>query len=346
MKVSVLNLLPLRQGQDYQAAMTDMVTLAQKLEELNYHRLWIAEHHNMKSVASSATVLLMQHALANTNHIRIGSGGIMLPNHSPYIVAEQFGTLETLYPNRVDLGLGRAPGTDMVTARALRRTDDLNPHFAEDLAELAGYFNDSNPVHAYPAAGLALPFYILGSSTDSAYLAAKLGLPYAFASHFAPAMMEEAIAIYRRNFQASDSLDQPYVILGANAILADSNQEAQRLATTQLQSFLGIVTGQPNGLQPPLDSEEQVWQSYVEATKVPHFGPIAFQREDIIHREKMIVKQMSQVSLIGDATTVSQQIQELKSRVEFDELIVNSYIYDQAAQIHSFALLKEAVDQF
>ncbi|MGT2928680.1 LLM class flavin-dependent oxidoreductase [Streptococcus dentasini] len=346
MKLSVLNLVPLRQGQTYREAIDDMVNLARKLENLGYSRLWIAEHHNMKSIASSATVLLMQHALANTTSIRIGSGGIMLPNHSPYIVAEQIGTLATLYPNRLDLGLGRAPGTDMVTAKALRRIDDLNPHFAEDVAELAGYFRDTNPVHAYPAAGLAVPFYILGSSTDSAYLAAKLGLPYSFASHFAPAMMEEAVAIYRRNFKPSENLAEPYVILGANAVLADSDEEAKRLATTQLQSFLGIVTGDPSGLFPPLEDEEAVWQDYIQATKVPHFGPIAFERKDIIHREKLIVKQMSQISLIGSLETASKQLDELRNRVDFDELIVNSYIYDQKAQGHSFELLKSMVDTF
>ncbi|MFC3932470.1 LLM class flavin-dependent oxidoreductase [Streptococcus dentapri] len=346
MKISVLNLVPLRQGQTYREAMTDMVDLAQKIEQLGYERLWIAEHHNMKSIGSSATVLLMQHALAHTQKIRVGSGGIMLPNHSPYIVAEQFGTLETLYPGRVDLGLGRAPGTDMKTAQALRRTDNLNPRFAEDVTELAGYFSDTNTVHAYPAAGLQVPFYILGSSTDSAYLAAEMGLPYSFASHFAPAMMEEALAIYRRYFRPSAVLARPYVILGANAVLADSDEEAQRLATTQLKSFLGIVTGHSSGLQPPLDSEDDVWQNYLVTVNVPHFGPLAFEREDIIHREKMVVKQMSQVSLIGSPALVQRQLAELRERVEFDELIVNSYIYDKKAQHRSFELLKGAADQF
>lgn len=344
MKLSVLNLVPLRQGQSYREAMGDLVTMAKAIEDMGYHRLWIAEHHNMKSIGSSATVLLMEHVLAQTSHIRVGSGGIMLPNHSPYIVAEQFGTLETLYPGRVDLGLGRAPGTDLETARALRRTDDLNPHFADDLEELQGYFKDTNAVSAYPAAGLTVPFYILGSSTDSAYLAAKLGLPYAFASHFAPNMMEEAVEIYRRYFHPSDLLEKPYVIIGANAVLADTDEEADRLATTQLQSFLSIVTGQPTGLKPPLSNEADVWKDYVQAHKVPHFGPIAFDREDIIHREKLIVKQMSRISLVGSPERAKKQLRALQQAVAPDELIVNSYIYDQDAQLHSFDLLKGIVE--
>ena len=229
MKVSVLNLVPLRHGESFKDAMDAMVRLAKRVEDLGYTRYWIAEHHNMRSIASSATQLLIQHTLANTKKIRVGSGGVMLPNHSPYLIAEQYGTLETLYPNRVDLGLGRAPGTDVPTAMALRRTKDLKTDFERDLAELSGYFKGSNYVQAYPAHGLYLPFYILGSSTDSAYLAAKLGLPYSFAAHFAPTMMENAIAIYNRYFQPSAILDKPYVILGVNAILADTDEEAKRL---------------------------------------------------------------------------------------------------------------------
>ena len=186
MKVSILNLVPLRQGESYKVAMDRMVSLAKKAEELGYTRYWIAEHHNTHSVASSATQLLIQYALSNTEKIRIGSGGVMLPNHSPYLVAEQYGTLETLYPGRVDLGLGRAPGTDLETARAIRRGLGRESDFEREVMELSEYFRDTEVVHAYPAAGLTIPLYILGSSTDSAYLAAKLGLPYAFAAHFAP----------------------------------------------------------------------------------------------------------------------------------------------------------------
>lgn len=343
MKVSVLNLVQLREGQTYKEAIDDMVDLAQQVEELGYERYWIAEHHNMKTVASSATELLIERALANTSTIRVGSGGVMLPNHTPYLVAERYGTLEVLYPNRVDLGLGRAPGTDMLTARAIRRTDNLNPEFASDVAELRGYFEDTNPVHAYPAAGLEVPFYILGSSTDSAYLAAELGLPYAFASHFAPAMLEEAVAIYRRRFKPSKYLEKPYVIVGANAIVADSNDEADRLKNSLIQIFLNIVSGNQAGLQPPKDSEAEVWKSYVQTHKVPHFGPIAFERADLLYREKAVVQNMMAMSLIGDKEAVRQQIKDLQERVAFDELIVTGYIYDKQAQLKSFELLAEVV---
>lgn len=343
MKVSVLNLVPLREGQTHSEAFQDMTELAKQVESFGYERYWIAEHHNMKNIGSSATQLLIQHTLANTKSIRVGSGGVMLPNHSPYIVAEQYGTLETLYPNRVDLGLGRAPGTDQVTARALRRTQNLYTDFASELDELKGYFDDTNPVHAYPAAGIDVPFYILGSSTDSAYLAAELGLPYSFAAHFAPTMMEDAIAIYRERFKPSDVLDKPYVILGLNAILADSDEEAIRLATTQTQSFLGVVTNSRKGLQPPVNSEDEIWDNYVAARTAPHFGPISFRAEDLAFREQAIVRQMASVSLIGSPKTANEQLKELQQRVEFEEIMANSLIYDIKAQIHSYQLLADVV---
>lgn len=344
MKVSVLNLVQLREGQHYKEAIDDMVVLAQHIERLGYERYWIAEHHNMASVASSATELLIEKALANTSTIQVGSGGVMLPNHSPYLVAERYGTLEVMYPNRVNLGLGRAPGTDLQTARAIRRSDNLYPEFAEDLAELRSYFEDTNAVHAYPAAGLDVPFYILGSSTDSAYLAAELGLPYAFASHFAPAMLEEAVTIYRRNFKPSKHLAEPYVIVGANAILADTDEEALRLKNSLIQIFLNIVSGNQAGLQPPLDSEEEVWKNYVQTHKVPHFGPIAFEREDLLYREKTVVQNMMAMSLIGDRETVKQQMIDLQKRVAFDELMVTSYIYDKDAQLKSYRYLSEVIN--
>ena len=345
MKVSVLNLVPLRHGESFKDAMDAMVRLAKRVEDLGYTRYWIAEHHNMRSIASSATQLLIQHTLANTKKIRVGSGGVMLPNHSPYLIAEQYGTLETLYPNRVDLGLGRAPGTDVPTAMALRRTKDLKTDFERDLAELSGYFKGSNYVQAYPAHGLYLPFYILGSSTDSAYLAAKLGLPYSFAAHFAPTMMENAIAIYNRYFQPSAILDKPYVILGVNAILADTDEEAKRLSTTMIQSFLNIVTSNQKGLMPPLQSEEAVWREFIATNKVPHFGPIAFEIDNLISHEKEIVEKMTKVSFIGSKESVAKQIKDLQKRVKFEELIVNSYIYDEKAQYHSYKLLAEVIEE-
>lgn len=343
MKVSVLNLAPVRQGKTYKDAMDEMVRLAQKVEQLGYERYWIAEHHNMPSIASSATQLLIQHTLANTETLRVGSGGIMLPNHSPYLVAEQFGTLETLYPGRVDLGLGRAPGTDMQTARAIRRSDHLNPAFPEDLELLRRYFAGEGEVKAYPAAGLNVPFYILGSSTDSAYLAAELGLPYSFASHFAPRMMDEAITIYRHRFKPSAVLDKPYVILGANAVLADTDAEAHRLATTQLQSFISIVSGTPKGLMPPMENSAAVWEDFVATNKVPHFGPVALKLEHIANRERQIVEMMSEISLIGSPATVKEELKRLMDRVTFDEIMVNSYIYDEEAQHRSYELLAEVI---
>lgn len=343
MEFSILNLATVREGQTYKEAIEDMIVLAKKAEKFGYDRYWIAEHHNMKAVTSSATVLLMQQVLANTKTIRVGSGGIMLPNHSPYIVAEQIGTLEVQYPNRVDLGVGRAPGTDIQTAKAIRRTHLLNPNFEDDVQELMGYFSDTNAVHAYPAAHLAVPFYILGSSTDSAYLAAKLGLPYAFASHFAPAMLEEAVAIYRRLFRPSDMLKEPYVIVGANVYMADNESEAACLKTSHTQLILDLITGAERGIQPPKESEEAVWYHHIDVTKVPNFGPIAFEREDFISREKKVVKNMQGVSFVGDIPTVQQQVLDLKQRVDFDELIVTSSIYDKEAQYRSYQLFAEAM---
>ncbi|MFK8242264.1 MULTISPECIES: LLM class flavin-dependent oxidoreductase [unclassified Facklamia] len=343
MQISILNLAPLRQGESFRDAMNSLVRLAQVAEKLGYERYWIAEHHNTSTVASSATQLLIQHTLANTQTIRVGSGGVMLPNHSPYLVAEQYGTIETLYPNRLDLGLGRAPGTDLETARAIRRTNNLHTNFPDEIAELQGYFDDTNPVHAYPAAGLSIPFYILGSSLESARLAARLGLPYSFAAHFAPAMMEEAVALYRKLFKPSDKLSEPYVILGANAVVADTDEEAERLATTQTQSFLGLITGESKGLQPPLENNDAVWRDYVKVNVVPHFGPMAFKRDDLINRERSVIENMTKISFVGSPESVSRQIDALKERVHFDELMINSYIYDEKAQHYSYQLLAEIV---
>lgn len=346
MKLSVLNLVPLRHGETFRDAIDQSIALAQHVEALQYERYWIAEHHNMKSVASSATSLLIGHTLANTSTLTIGSGGVMLPNHSPYLIAEQFGTLATLYPNRVDLGLGRAPGTDMDTARAIRRTSNLYPDFETELAELRSYFDGTAAVHAYPAEGIELPFYILGSSTDSAVLAAKLGLPYAFAAHFAPTMMDEAIQIYRSHFTPSRHLEKPYVILGINAILADTDEHAEQLATTQTQAFLNIVAGTPSGLQPPVANNDVVFEHYISSGKVPHFGPIAFQKEQLLFRERLIVQQMSAVSLIGSKERVHQQLHSLTQRVQVDELMVNSYIYNPLEQQYSYTLLAEIIRKY
>lgn len=344
MKLSVLDLAYLREGQTTAEAYQDLIALAKHVEKLGYDRFWIAEHHNSPSLGSSATQLLIQHVLANTDRIRVGSGGVMLPNHSPYLVAEQYGTIETLYPGRLDLGLGRAPGTDVVTAQALRRSKSLESDFEGEIAELESYFKGTAPVHAYPAEGLEVPKYILGSSTDSAFLAAKLGLPYVFASHFAASQLQTAVFIYRKNFQPSESLKEPYVIVGANAFLADSDEEAERLATSRKQGILGLITGNPHGIRPP-KAEADIWHDFIAANKVPHFGPIAFEHEGIVNRERQAVEQMMGVAFIGTKETVAEQIKALEKKVQFDEIIVNSTIYDQEAQKKSFNLLAEVIKE-
>ncbi len=341
MKLSLLNLVPVREGQDYAAAMQSMITLAQHAEKIGMERLWIAEHHNMKNLASSATSLLIQHALANTQTLRVGSGGVMLPNHSPYVVAEQYGTLATLYPNRVELGLGRAPGTDMRTAYALRKNRQ-HGDFAEEIAELRAYFDDTANVSAYPAAGLDVPFYILGSSTESAYLAAELGLPYAFASHFAPRMLQMAVQIYRQNFKPSKHLAAPYVIVGVNAIVADTDEEAKSLATTQTQFFINVVTNAQQKLQPPMSSNEKVWQHHTQAKRATHFAPVEL---PIYSEDRAVVESMTACSLIGSSESVAFQLDSLAKSVQFDEIMAVSYIFDETKQMHSYSLLKEIVDK-
>ena len=343
MKLSILNLVPVREGQDHSQAMAAMVRLAQAAEQMGVERYWIAEHHNMKNLASSATALLIQHTLAHTQSLRVGSGGVMLPNHSPYVVAEQYGTLETLYPKRVELGLGRAPGTDRRTALALRRGRE-HFDFPAEIAELRGYFDNSNGVSAYPAAGLNVPFYILGSSTESAYLAAELGLPYAFASHFAPRMLEMAVEIYRKYFKPSPHLAEPYVIIGVNAIVADSDDEAQMLATTQTQFFLNVVTSAQQNLQPPVTNVNEVWQNYRQASQAPHFGPVDLNELPIYQQEREVVEQMTACSLIGSPISVAHQLNALRDKIHFDEIMAVSYIFDEAKQIQSYRLLKEIVD--
>lgn len=345
MKYSVLDLACLREGETYRQTYENQLALAKAVEGFGYARFWIAEHHNTRRLGSSATQILIQRVLANTEHMRVGSGGVMLPNHSPYLVAEQYATLETLYPGRVDLGLGRAPGTDLKTAQAIRRTENIYPDFERDVAELVSYFEGTANVHAYPAEGLRIPLYVLGSSTESAYFAARMGLPYSFAAHFAPGDMEAAIEIYRSLFNPSEWLDAPYVILGINAIVADSDKQAERLSTTHLQSVLGILNDSPKGLLPPKESEEAVWADYEIPEDVPHFGPVAFDRETFIGQEKEIVKRMSAVSLVGSPDSFASQLAELRERVQFEEVVVNSFIYDLGDQIRSYELVAKAIDE-
>jgi luciferase family oxidoreductase group 1 len=251
---SVLDLSPITEGSDASQSFRNSLSLAQHGERLGYRRYWLAEHHGMPGIASAATAVLIGHVAGATSRIRVGAGGIMLPNHSPLVIAEQFGTLEALYPGRIDLGLGRAPGSDQATARALRRNLDTDPEaFPHDVLELIAHFEGRGPVRAVPGAGQQVPIWILGSSLFGAQLAAMLGLPYAFASHFAPAQMMDAIAVYRAQFKPSRSLQRPHVMLGFNVFGADTDDEARYLATSWQQSFVNLRSGHPGRLPPPVE---------------------------------------------------------------------------------------------
>jgi luciferase family oxidoreductase group 1 len=324
--VSVLNLAPIREGQNSQQAIEEMVKLAKATEAMGYQRYWIAEHHNTPTLVSSATSILIKHTLEHTHTIKVGSGGIMLPNHSPLVVAEQFGTMATIYPNRVELGLGRAPGTDMMTASALRRSKNDSVYtFPEDVQALLTYFGPEEHqgyVRAYPGLETNVPIYILGSSTDSAYLAASLGLPYVFASHFAPKFMGEAISIYRERFQPSEYLDKPYMMVCLNVIAAESDEEAKYQQTTMQQFFLNVVRGSRNPLQPPVTSMDGIW------------NPM----------EEDMAKSMSSVTLIGNKDTIRQQLTSFQDRYAVDEIMAVSYIYDPEKQKRSYEIFKEVVE--
>ncbi|MEJ7143345.1 LLM class flavin-dependent oxidoreductase [Staphylococcus capitis] len=325
-KLSALNLVPIREGQDDKDAINDMVKLAQGLDELGYERYWIAEHHNAPNLVSSATALLIQHTLEHTERIKVGSGGIMLPNQAPLIVAEQFGTMETLFPHRVDLGLGRAPGTDMMTASALRRDQHNGVYqFPEEVEQLEKYFGPGNQqayVRAYPAVGKNVPLYILGSSTDSAHVAARRGLPYVFAGHFAPQQMKEAIQIYKELFEPSDVLSEPYVIVCLNVIVSDTDTHAEYLASTMAQVMVSITRGRMQPVQPPTDDLKGL----------------------LTPREYELAKQRFSGSLIGSEDSVKRQLEDfIKEYGEIDELMAISYIYDQDKQLESYQRLQKVI---
>jgi luciferase family oxidoreductase group 1 len=323
--ISVLELATVADGGSAAEAIANAVEVAKHAEKLGYHRLWLAEHHNMEHIASSATAVLIGHVAAATKNIRVGSGGIMLPNHSPLVIAEQFGTLETLYPGRIDLGLGRAPGTDQVTAMALRRGNLNTPYqFPTDVKELQRYFSNTDPnakVRAFPGEGLKIPLWILGSSTDSAYLAAQLGLPYAFATHFAPKQFEVAIEIYRKNFVPSEQLAQPYVMACVNVIGADQDEEAEFLATSLYRMFLGILTNTRSGLRPP--------------------GPLPslFNTSEV----QQALESMISCTFIGSPQKLQRELSKFVEQYALNELMVTSHIYDIKAKLHSFSLLKEVM---
>ncbi|MFB6349768.1 LLM class flavin-dependent oxidoreductase [Moraxella sp. ZJ142] len=344
MKLSALNLVPIREGQNAQDAIASHIKLAQHLEKIGIERMWIAEHHNMQNLASSSTQLLIMHTLANTQTLKVGSGGVMLPNHSPYVVAEQYGTLATIFPGRVELGLGRAPGTDGLTAFALRK-GRKHGDFRQEIAELRSYFDGTAEVNAYPAKNVAVPFYILGSSTESAYLAAELGLPYAFASHFAPAMLVDAVNIYRQHFKPSQYLAKPYVIVGVNAIVADSDEEAESLATTQSQFYLNVVTNAQNKLQPPAKSDDALWDEIISSNRSIHFGPVDISELSQHNSYRRLVDKMTGYTLKGTKESVKAQLHALQTKVEFDEIIAQSFIFDEGKQAYSYTLLKEVVEE-
>lgn len=320
---SVLDLATIAEGQTPADTFRNSLKLAQHAERLGYTRYWFAEHHNMISVASSATAVLIGYVAGGTSHIRVGSGGIMLPNHAPLIVAEQFGTLASIYPGRIDLGLGRAPGTDQVTARAIRGENfDSVPNFPRDIKQLQTLFssdNSSNELRAIPGEGLEIPIWILGSSLDSARLAAAMGLPYAFASHFAPAHFASAITIYMQNFQPSQYLAKPYTIACVNVVAADSDQEAEYLATSVQQFFMGVVTGKRSLLPPPVERMDDIWTIYEEAA----------------------VKQMLTYSFVGSKDTIRDKIIAFIGDFAVDEIMATSHIFDHQAKMKSYGLFAD-----
>ena len=318
-KLSVLDLAPVLEGSTAAESFQNSRELIQAVESFGYNRYWVAEHHNMQGIASSATAVLIGYLAASTNSIRVGAGGIMLPNHSPLLVAEQFGTLESMYPGRIDLGLGRAPGSDMLTARALRRDDRGAYEFDRLVDELRGYFEDvERPVIAVPGKGMSIPIWLLGSSLYSAQLAGQLGLPYSFASHFAPDLMDDAIATYIRNFKPSQVLEKPYVMVAVNAIVADTDDEAEFLASTLFQQFLGIIQGKRGKTQPPRDMSS-LWT------------------ED----QKKVVHQQLKYTFYGSSEKVYTQLAEFKSNREIDEIMINSPIYNIEDRKKSYELLSK-----
>lgn len=326
LKLSALDLATVKIDRSLKQTFEETLETAQHVEQLGYERFWLAEHHNMPSIASSATSVLIGFIANGTKTIRVGSGGVMLPNHSSLVVAEQFGTLESLSPNRIDLGVGRAPGTDGLTAQALGRNPrTINEHFPKQIIELQQYFSKENSsalVRAIPGEGQEIPIYILGSSTDSAYLAAELGLPYAFAGHFAPEMMEEAFYIYRRNFNPSKQLQKPYTIACVNGIAADTESEARALAATLYQGFLNIIRNDRKPFTEPVSDMDDLWSPMEKAT---------------------ILRKL-RYSFIGDAAGIKKQIKEFQQIFQVDELMVNSNIYDQKAKLKSYKILKKAVE--
>ena len=322
-KFSILELAPVRDDKSIRFALNHALELAQHAEKFGYDRFWLAEHHNMDGIASSATAVLLGYILANTSTLKVGSGGIMLPNHAPLVVAEQFGTLATLYPNRVELGLGRAPGTDPATMRALRRgRQETEEQFPQDVAEILRYFDDAHPqqrITATPGQGTHVPVWLLGSSLFSAQLAAKLGLPYSFASHFAPRMLSQAIQLYRDSFEPSQYLDRPYVSMGVPAVVAQTDEKAQYLASSAYQRVLGLMRGHSLKLKAPVSSMQNLWSP----------------------AEKMSVDNFYAMAQIGSNSTVKAGLEGLLEKYDVDEFIFTCDIYDTDKRIENFERLMQ-----
>ncbi|MDB5642563.1 MAG: alkane 1-monooxygenase [Hyphomicrobiales bacterium] len=324
-KISILDLVRVRTGSDARRALDDSRDLAAKAEHWGYNRFWVAEHHNMPGIASAATSLVVAHIAAGTSRIRVGAGGIMLPNHSPLVIAEQFGTLATLFPGRIDLGLGRAPGTDQLTLRALRRNPNTADSFPDDVLELQallGPLQEGQRVQAVPGTGTQVPLWILGSSLFGAQLAAAFGLPYAFASHFAPAALMPALATYRERFQPSSQLAAPHAMIGVNIIAAETDAQARRLATTQQMSVADLFRGARGLSKPPIDDIDSYWTASEKA-----------QAAGFLAR-----------SIVGSPATVRDGLKALLSETRADELMIVSDVFDHDARLRSYELIAEAAN--
>lgn len=321
--LSILDLVPVLSGKTAANSFENSLDLAQHAERFGFNRYWIAEHHNMAGIASSATSVLISYIAGGTSEIRVGSGGIMLPNHAPLVIAEQFGTLESLYPGRIDLGLGRAPGTDQLTAMALRRNfEGAGEDFAKNLMELRGYLSPENAnsaVRAVPGEGLDIPVWLLGSSTYSAQLAGILGLPFAFASHFAPALLHTALEVYRDSFRPSSSLKQPYAMACVNVVAADTDEEAEYLATSLYTAFLNVIKGTRTTLQPPVNHMDSIWND----------------------AERYAVMQMLKYTFIGSGLNVQSKLMAFAADTGIDELMITSHIFDHGARVHSYEIISE-----
>lgn len=323
--LSVLDLSPIVEGSTPAESFRNSLDLAQHVEKWGFHRFWLAEHHGMASVASSATSVLIGYIASGTSTIRVGSGGIMLPNHAPLVIAEQFGTLESLYPGRIDLGLGRAPGTDQKTARALRRNQRVGgADFPELLTELRSYFQPYSPetstgVRAVPGEGMSIPIWLLGSSDFSAQLAGMLGLPFAFAGHFSPDYTLPALEVYRNSFRPSEVLEEPYAMVGVNVMAADTDEHAHYLATSHYQSFLQIIRGERKPVQPPVESMDDLWSDF----------------------EKFSVQSQLRSSIIGNPETVQKKLQQLLDATQADELMITTQMYSHEDRLHSYEIVSK-----